>query len=72
VREIAFGTYRLCSAGFKYVESLLTIGSKFTLPAYPAAAAAIDQYLLPTLDLSSQPADAAAAADRRDRRSTLL
>jgi len=71
VREIAFGTYRLCSAGFKYVESLLTIGSKFTLPAYPAAAA-IDQYLLPTLDLSSQPADAAAAADRRDRRSTLL
>ena len=46
-----------------------TAGTKKTRPACRAAAAAIDQYLLPAPDLSSKPAcRRAAAVDRRDRR----
>jgi len=39
---------------------LLTVRPKFTRPSCRAAAAAVDQYLLPAPDLSSKP-------DRRDR-----
>jgi len=41
---------------------LLTVRPKFTRPSCRAAAAAVDQYLLPAPDLSSKP-------DRRDRQS---
>ena len=46
---------------------LRAVGPTFTRPAYRPAAA-IDRYLLPAPDLSSKPADRAAAVEGRDRR----
>jgi len=45
---------------------LLTVEPKFTRPASREAAAAIDRYLRPTS--AANPPAAAAAVDRRDRR----